>query len=53
MIFVHAEYFCDVMFMLAFHGETRSVVVVVAYVYCSVMVKRILSVNASTSDDMI
>ena len=25
---MHAEYFCDVMFMLAYYGKTRSVVVV-------------------------
>ena len=46
---MHAEYFCDVMFMLAYRGRTRSVVVV----YCSVTVKRILFVNASTADHMI
>ena len=43
---MHAEYFCDVMFMLAFRGR-------LSYVYCSVTVKRILFVNASTADHMI
>ena len=33
---MHAEYFCDVMFMLAYHGRTRSVVglVVVGLMFC-------------------
>ena len=31
---MHAEYFCDIMFMLAYHGRTRSVVVVVGLLFC-------------------
>ena len=31
---MHAEYLCDVMFMLAFHSRTRSVVVVVRLLFC-------------------
>ena len=31
---MHAEYLCDVMFMLAYSGRTRSVVVVVRLLFC-------------------
>ena len=31
---MHAEYLCDIMFMLAYHGRTRSVVVVVGLLFC-------------------
>ena len=30
---MHAEYLCDVMFMLAYQGRTRSVVVVVGLLF--------------------
>ena len=31
---MHAEYFCDVMFMLSYHGRTRSVIGVVGLLFC-------------------
>ena len=31
---MHAEYFCDVMFMLAYRGRIRSVVVDVGILFC-------------------